>query len=243
LRTTTRLRLCCLLWLLSLLGCGRAINRAAERRIRESLPGLLGNAREYRVHVAGAATGTLQGRLADVTIDGVDVQFANGLLLDNLHLDLKGVDYDVDHHKLRHIDSAQFAARIGQSSLDEFLAGEAPPGETLRKVRVLLSGDNSVTIQGERITLGIGVPFEISGPLHVAGPKRVEMDPQRLRVIGVPIPDFIRDFLKTRFESGVDLGSLPFPIRLTSVSTQPGALTIAGTADVQELLQHRQERP
>jgi hypothetical protein len=237
---TTSLWLCGLLWLLPLVGCGRPINRAAERRIRESLPDLLGNAREYRVHVGGAATSTLQGRLAEITVDGEDVQFANGLLLDNLHLDLKGVDYDIDHRQLRHIDSAQFTARIGQTSLDEFLAGEAPTGEALKKIHVTLSGDNNVTIRGERITLGIGVPFEIGGPLRVAGPKRVELDAQRLKVIGLPVPDFIRDFLKTRFESGIDLGSLPFPIRLTGVDTTPGLLTISGTADVMGLIQRRQ---
>ncbi len=243
LRRNTCLLIWTLIWLLTLSGCGRAVNRAAERRIRESLPDLLGNARQYRVHVDSPPTRTLQGRLASVTIDGEDVQFPNGPLVDGLHLDLKGVDYDVDHRTLRHIDSARFAARIGQTSLDEFLAGEAPAGETLREVRVILSGDNLVTIRGKRITLGLRVPFEISGPLLVAGPKRVEIDPQRLRVAGVPIPGLLRDFLKSRFESGIDLGSLPFPIHLTNVTTSPGTLTISGTADVADMKQvRRQER-
>jgi hypothetical protein len=228
--------------LLTLVGCTRAVNRAAERRIRESLPDLLGSARQYRVHVSGAATSSIQGRLADVTVDGDDVQFANGLLLDHLHLDLKGVDYDVNHHNLQHIDSAQFTARVGQAGLDEFLAGEAPEGEQLKEVRVTLSGNNLVTIRGKRTTLGVDVPFEISGPLRVAGPKRVEIDPQGLKVVGIPLPGLIRDFLKSRFESGVDLSSLPFPIRLTGVSTAPGALTISGAADVAGLIRSRQER-
>ena len=75
----------------------------------------------------------------------------------------------------------------------------------------------------------------------------MELDPQRLKVIGVPLPGFILDFLKTRFESGIDLGSLPFPIRLTGVTTtpatptRPATLTISGTADVMSLIQRRQE--
>jgi len=217
-------------------GCGRAINRAAERRIRESLPNLLGPARQYRVQVNGSALGTVQGRLSDVQVEGDDVQFANGLLLDRLHLDLKGADYDTTHHTIRHIDSARFVARLGQNSLDVFLAGEAPEGETLKNVRVILSGEKTVTITGKRVVLGLEAPFELTGPLRVAGPKRVEIDTIRLKVIGIPITGIVLNFLKGKFESGIDLSALPFPIQLTGVSTEAGVLTITGTADVAALI-------
>ncbi len=220
-----------------LVGCTRPINRAAERRIREALPDLLGSARQYRVHVIGAAISTVQGRLDEIIVDGDDVQFPHGLLIDHLHLDLKGVDFDTGHHVLRHIESAQFTVRIGQNSLDEMLAGEMPDGETLREVRVTLSGNNEVTIRGKRVVLSVGVPFELNGPLRVAGPKRLEMDPNRLTVIGIPITGRVLNFLKGRFENGIDLSSLPFPVQLTGVSTEPGALTISGTADVAALIQ------
>ena len=132
-RRTMCVRLCGLLWLISLIGCGRAVNRSVERRIRESLPDLLGSASEYRVHVSSAFTRTLQGRLADVTVDGKNVQFANGLLLDSLHLDLKGVDSDLTHRKLRHIDSAQFAASIWDRIVSTSFSARRDGGRNAQK--------------------------------------------------------------------------------------------------------------
>src|SRR5258708_3885228 len=85
---------CILIILLLLNGCGRAVNRSAERRIRDILPDLLGPARQYRAHVESSPDRTVQGRLASVTVDGDDVELPNGLLLDRLHLDLKGVEVD-----------------------------------------------------------------------------------------------------------------------------------------------------
>jgi len=219
-------------------GCGRVINRTVERHIREALPRLLGPARQYHVHVDGSPLNTVQGKLSDVTVDGDDVQFANGLLMDHLRLDLRGIDYDTGRGKLKRIDSARFAATIGQKSLDVFIAGEAPPSETLRHIDVILSGNNSVTIRGQRVTFGLNVPFELSGPVRVVGPKRVELDATRLKVIGIPISGVVLKYLKSRFENGIDLSSLPFPIQLTGVSTEPGNITISGAADVAALMDH-----
>jgi hypothetical protein len=224
-----------LLLSLSLIGCGRAINRSVERRIREALPGLLGPARQYRVHVQGAPLRTAEGHLPYVVIDADDLPLSNGLLLDHLHLELQGVDYDAAHRFLRHVSSARFVATAGQNSLDEFLAGEAPPGENLRQVRVRLLTGNQVIIDAKRETLGLEVPFQIAGPLHIAGPTRIELDPTRLKVIGVSIPDIVLQFVKSHLESAVDLASLPFPVRLSAVTTAPGTIMLTGEADVEAL--------
>src|SRR5581483_397340 len=68
--TTTKTALLPFLFTLLIVAvsCGRAINRAAERRIRDALPDTLGPARQYRVHVDNAPDRTLRGRLANVTI-------------------------------------------------------------------------------------------------------------------------------------------------------------------------------
>ncbi|HZP81409.1 MAG TPA: DUF2993 domain-containing protein [Chthonomonadaceae bacterium] len=221
--------------------CGRAINRAAERRIRDALPDTLGPARQYRVHVDNAPDRTLRGRLANVTIDGDDVQLANGLVVDRLHLDLKGVEVDTERGQLRRIQEARFVAAVGTASLDQYFAGEAPEGETFRKVRLTLE-ENRVTIQGERVVLGLGVPFQLTGPVRLAGPTRIEIDPTRLTVIGIPLTGVPLRFLKSRFESAIDLSTLPFPIQLTEVRTAEGWLTLTGSADTEALLRRSAER-
>jgi hypothetical protein len=226
---------------LCLAGCGRAINRSAERRLREALPDLLGPARQYQVHVDSAPGSTLRGHMANVTINGDDIELRNGLLLDQLHLDLKGVDVDVDHGRLRNIQEAGFVAMVGEASLDEFLAGEAPAGETFRNIGFTLR-DNRVTIRGERVVLGVGVPFQITGPLQLAGPQRIRIDPQRLTLVGISLTGLPLRFLKSRFESAIDLSSLPFPVQLTSAQSTAGRLILAGTVDTTALLHQAQER-
>ncbi|HZT42489.1 MAG TPA: DUF2993 domain-containing protein [Chthonomonadaceae bacterium] len=232
-----------LILLLGLTGCERTINRSAERRIRDALPDLIGPARSYNVHVSGAAERTVQGHLANVTVDGDDVDLPNSLLLDRLHLDLKDVEVDTGHRRIRSIGDVRFAATLGETSLDEFLAGESPEGEPIRNTRVHIEGNGSVTIAADRVVLGAGVPFRLTGPLRIVGPQSVEIDPTRLTVVGIPISGLPLRFLKQRFESAIDLSSLPFPVRLTGVQTQPGKLILSGAADVTAMLERAQTAP
>src|ERR1044071_7102247 len=60
---------------LLLAGCGRTINRAAERRIRDALPQYIGPARTWRAHVENPPERTLRGKLSQITIDGDGVEF------------------------------------------------------------------------------------------------------------------------------------------------------------------------
>lgn len=221
-------------------GCGRTINRTAERRIREALPDLLGTARQYKVHVEGSPQHTLGGQLARVTIEGDDVELSNGLLVDHLHLDLQGVDYDTGHRQVRDIRTALFEATISENSMDQYLAGEAPPAEKIRNVRVTFGKGNSVTIAGERVTFGLGAPFRLSGPLRIVGQRSLEFDANRLVLIGIPIIGAPMHFLLDRLATGSNLSTLPFPVQLSEVRTLPGTLTLTGTADIPALLKRAQ---
>lgn len=222
---------------ISMAGCGRAVNRTAERRVRDMLPSVLGPARVYRVHVANSPARTAQGHLSDVIIDGDDVAFRNGLLLDQLHLELKNVDVDIRRNKVRSIGEAHFTAALTEKSLDEFLAGEAPAGETIRGTHVHLGDQNIVTISAERMTLGVGVPFRLTGPIKLAGPAKIEIDATRMTVVGIPITGIPLKYLKRRFESAVDLTGIPFAVHLASLQTTPGKLTLSGTANTASILE------
>ncbi|CCW35680.1 Protein of unknown function (DUF2993) [Chthonomonas calidirosea] len=213
-------------------GCTRPINRTAERRIREALPSLLGPAKAYRVHVESSPLNTLSGRLAHVLIDADDLQLPNGLLLQHLHLDLKGVDFDTQHKQLRHIDSAHFQAVVDENALTLYLIGQETEELNLRDLQVHILPNNILQIAGERTVLGVGVPFSISGPIRLMGPDRIELDPDRLTLVGIHVPDLLFGFIKSRFESAITFSNLPFPIRLTSLHTQSGQLFLEGDADV-----------
>ena len=222
-------------------GCGRAINRTAERRIREALPNVIGPARQYKAHVESAATSTLRGRLARVTIDGSDVEPGDGLLLDTLHLELEGVRYDSRRDEVSEIKTARFEISLSASTIDEYLAGESPQGESIRHPRVTFSAGNHVTIKAERVVLGVGVPFEISGPLQIASPRRLRLDPTRLVVVGIPLTGVLMRFVLSRFEGASDLKALPFPVQLTDAHTTNEAVFLGGTADAAAILRQAQQ--
>ena len=221
--------------------CTRVVNRTAERKIREALPDAIGPARQYRVHIENAPLQSVAGKFANLTIDGDDVQFPTGLLLDNLHIDLKNVDIDTGGRKVRHIGDARFAMTVSDKSLDQFLAGEAPAGETIRKTRLTFADNNMVTVTGERVTLlNIGIPFRLTGPIRAASPTRVEIDPRRLVVAGIPLSGGVLSFFKNRIESSLDLRMFPVPVQLSGVTTQQGKLTLAGSIDAEALLSRAQ---
>ena len=223
------------------LGCNRVVNRTAERKIREALPGAIGPARDYRVHVESAAQRTIEGKFSNITIDGDDVQFPSGILLDNLHIDLKGVEIDAGRKRVRHIGDARFTITVSEKSLDQFIAGEAPSGESIRKTRLTLGDNNIVTVTGERVTLlNVGIPFRLTGPIRAASATRIEIDPRRLDVAGIPFSGRVLNFFKGRIESSLDLRQFPVPVELTSVTTQRGRIMLSGSIDAEALLSRAQ---
>ena len=225
-----------ILALLALAGCTRPINRAAERHIRDLLPQALGPAKSYQVHVSGSPFRTASGRLHDVTIDGQDVQLGKGMLLDELDLHLQGVDVDTLHKRLKGIRSASFAATVGATALDEYFAGESPQGADLQNVAVHFAPGDHVVISGDRMVLGLGVPFTVSGPVRTEGGRRLELDATALRVAGIPLGGVILNFVKDHFDSAVDLSQLPFGVEITGVTTSAGKLTLSGTANTAAIL-------
>lgn len=223
--------------LLVLTGCDRPVNRSAEGHIRRAMPDILGPAKKYDVRVDGGWDRTIQGRLSKVAIDGYDVQITNGMLFDHLRLDMKDVKVDTRKKRVKDIREVRFAVTVSKPNIDEYLAGEAGNNDTIRRARIQLNANNSVTLSAEREVLGVGVPFSLTGPLRVAGPQRIELDAQRLTFIGIPVWGPPLEFLKTRFEAAVDLSNLPFPVQLAEVRTEPGLLILSGTADISALLQ------
>ncbi len=223
------------------IACTRVVNRTAERRIREALPDAIGPARDYRVHVASAPLRSIEGKFANITVDGDDVRFPNGLIMDSLHIDLKDVNVDSRHRVVRHVGEARFIMTVSDRSLDQFLAGESPAGESIRKTRLYFSDNNMVTVTGERVTLlNVGVPFRLTGPIRAASATRVEIDPRRLEVAGIPFTGAILRFFKSRIESSVDLRQFPVPVQLSSVRTERGRMVLAGSIDADALLARAQ---
>ena len=220
-------------------GCGRAGPREAERRIRDAAPELIGSARQYRVHVGNSSSRVGRRQTYKVVIDGDDVQLSNGLLVDHVHIDLIGVE--VDRKDVRQIEKASFEVSITEASVDEFLAGEAPEGETIRRTRVSFGINKQAAIEAERVTLGGVAAFKLNGQLRIADPFHVELDTSRLSVVGLPANERSVQFLKERFESALDVSHSLLSLQVTELRTQPGSITLAGTIDIKMLVTRMQD--
>lgn len=216
-------------------GCAPPINGAAARKIRAALPALLGPARLYTVKVGGDPLRTLHGRLARVDIEADDLQMPNAPLMHRLTLALKGVDFDTRHHLLRHIDSAHFTAELDADALTLALMDGSLDQQGLTDLDVTLDEGNQVVLSGKRRTLGMGVPFSLSGPLDIAGPEKLQFDPQELKIIGIPLPKLITHLITAYFTSSLNLSGLPFPVQLQSLHTSPGLLVLQGEADLSRM--------
>ena len=235
--------------ILLLLGCGRAINRSAERRVRDALPDVLGPARSYRVHIDNDPDRTVRGRLARVLIDGEQVKMNSGMYFDALHLELRGVEVDTHSGRVRSIKETYFSATTSAATVNEYLVGETFSGGKLRNVRVAFA-PSGVTLSAEREIVNVNppviggnvtvfAPFQLTGPARLAGTRRLELDAAHLDIVGITISGAPLKFLMRRFESGFDLNGMPFPMTLTQVQTGQNVITLSGTADVSGLLQRK----
>src|SRR6266487_4463315 len=101
--------ICCAILIV---GCGRTINRTAERKIRDALPGYIGPARVWRAHVENPPERTLRGRLSVVTIDGEGVDLKQTVTLDTLHIEMHDTEVDSGRQQLKKVGSTTFLAVV-----------------------------------------------------------------------------------------------------------------------------------
>lgn len=217
-------------------GCGRTINRVAEEKIRDVLPSVIGPAKSYKVQIVNSDLRTLQGKVSTVFIEGTDVILPSGLLLDKLNVQLKDVVVDTGRKKIKSIRSTSFDLSVSEANLDEFMAGESPVGEEIQNIRIHFKPKNVVTVTGARVTIGLAIPFTMTGPVKVAGAQKIELDPEHLVVSGLPIGGVPLQFIKKRIESSADLSNLGVPMTLSKIETQASLMRLYGTIDAKTLI-------
>lgn len=224
-----------------LIGCGRTINRTAERKIRDALPGYIGPARIWRAHVDSPADSTLKGYLKSVTIDGEDVQLRQTIVCDSLHVEMRDALVDTGKQNLKAVGLTTFTAVIGERSLNEYLLRAKPPeDDPIRLKRVDLRRD-SLTIDATRYLLGHDWPFTITVEPRLTSDTRLTFDPARMSVLGLrlPLPRTTLRWLARHMDTGFDFSTLPFPVHIARFAVEDGRVTLAGTADVMRSLNER----
>lgn len=249
LRRTTRhpLGICLPVWVVLLsacllaTGCGRTINRAAERRIRDALPQYIGPAHVWRAHVENPPERTIRGKLSQISIDGEGVDFGEIIRLEQLHLDMRDATFDVGARRLTSVASTSFQAAINERDLNEYLRKFPPPNEEPVRIKRVWLRPGHLYAEGTRWALGKAWPFTATSEPSLVSKTRVKFDVDKMSVVGltVPLPSSWLRWLSHRLSQGFDFTTLPFPLQLDTFKVDSGRLTVSGTADVMESLNRR----
>ncbi|MBC8104036.1 MAG: DUF2993 domain-containing protein [Cytophagales bacterium] len=227
-------------------GCARVAESKAEKAVNDLLPSFLGPADKYATRIRGDSAGAvLRGRLQSVHIEGDNVRFEDGLVIDRLTMDFDSVSVDTRARKLTSIGAARFTARIGVANLNRYVTANRP---TLAGLIIALGpGTASVEARPEVLAnfgiSGVKVPITVDGRLAPT-PDGTQLDfvPGTARLSVLPIPRPLIDYLARALNPAVDLSTLPIPVRIHGVEIKPDGVYLQGTASSEGLLRAAETR-
>jgi hypothetical protein len=240
------IKVCFLTVVLPLLfaGCSRTINRTAERKVRDALPSYIGPAKVWRAHVDNPVERTLKGKLRNVTIDGEEVQLAEQIACETLHIELQDVVVDTKRQRLQSIGQATFLAVINEADLNDYLQRNPPPEEEPVRIKRVHLRKGAIQSEATRWLLGRAWPYTITAQPRLESATRLKFDPDRMTVLGhrVMLPASALRWLARRLDQGFDFSSLPFPVQISQFSVESGKIRLEGTADLLQSLNNRIEQ-
>lgn len=230
-RTLTALFFCLLMLLPA--GC-REVERVAERKVNDILPGYVGPADKYSTRVRGNPDALRRGRMRSVHVDGVNVRLTEDLTADALRLDLENVDVDTGTKRLRSVERVTFLAMLGEASLNRYIKARRPE---IRDLRVEL-GAADATVHATPEILGVALtPIAVKGTVTPRdGGSLLDFTPGSGRVAVVPVPAALLAYLAQNLNPVVDLSTLRIPIRVEKSEIKDRAVYLTGTIDPADLI-------
>lgn len=231
---------CGLLLFLTAPGCAHVAESKAEKAVNDLLPSFLGPADKYTTRVQGKSAGAvMRGRLESVHIEGTNVRLEDGMTIDDLRMDFQAITIDTRTRKLSHLGSATFTARIGTVNLNRYVRVKRPALSGL----LITLGSGSASVEARPALLasygltGLKVPVAVKGKLAPT-PDGLGLDfvPDTARVLILPIPRPVIEYLARALNPAVDMSTLPIPVRIESAEIKPDGVYLRGTAPSEDLL-------
>lgn len=202
--------------------------------VAAKMPELIGPARSYSVGVSGGLFGILQGRVDKVDIRGNGVKLANGVVVDRLDIDLKGIYFKPDQ-TVTDVKTTDFAASVTEQNLSDFLASSRPD---MRGAKVSLD-DGKLFLSASPRVLATRTPVSIEGTLRIVNGSKLNLVLNRCTARGICVPGFLRGRIMHDVNPVLDTQQMGIGAKLNSVEISDGAITLTGRADVkQALAQH-----
>jgi len=199
--------------------------------VAAKMPELIGPAQSYSANVTGGLIGILRGRIERIDITGRKVKMSNGVVVDRLDIGLSGVHFKPDPTVTR-VESAGFAALVTQDDLNNWLATSRPDLH-----------DGHITIENGRLivrakpkVLLLRTPVKVEGTLRILDGSKLYMVLKNVSTRGIRVPGFVRGRIEHDINPILDAEQMGIGAKLKSVRVTDGAITVAGTADVNKAL-------
>jgi hypothetical protein len=163
-----------------------------------------------------------------------NVQLREDVTLDEVHLEGETLRLEMPAAgEPAHVTTGETRFRVvmSEANLNRTLAANLPPEAEIRNVRlVTLSG--KVRFTGQRVVLGLGVPFTVEAVPRIENGVRAFPDLQALNAAGMPMPAAFVEILEQRLRKTLtlDLTQVPIPVWLDEIRCEPGRLTVLGKA-------------
>lgn len=229
--------------LLVVTACGVHPRRLAEKRVEAQLPRLIGRAKYYRVYLLGRHERMFQGKVQMARIVGEQVEIQQGLVLRELVVELREVEYRRDEPLKA--KEGTFYAVLDDEVLQKYLASLLPPIHSpwslvvsrLDNLRVRTRPGEIHLAIDVQTRLGIKLSGELSGQLRLKEGRQVWFEASEIRVIGITVPDRVREFLAELFINRplIDLSQVKAPIQLERIAIGEGRLQFEGSVLIDKL--------
>ncbi len=163
-----------------------------------------------------------------------NVQLREDVILDEAHLEGEAFRLDPpagDEPGRVTAGETRFRAMMSEANLNRMLAANLPPEAEIRNLRIAtLSG--KVRFTGQRVMLGLGVPFTVDAVPTIENGVRAFPDLQAMKAGIMNVPTAVVEFLEQRLRKTMtlDLTKSPIPIWLDEIRCEPGRITVLGKA-------------
>lgn len=202
-----------------------------KEKIKESvdkrLQSKIGPAQSYEVGVSGSLIDLIRGKVAGLDIQGNKVKLRNGVTLDDLHVQLKGVKLDPRKAIILAIDKASFEGSLAQNELNNYVRNKHPD---ISDINIALQ-DGYLTMTARPMMLRYNTIVNAQGTLEISEGDRLILNFNKVQSAGKSASESSCAYLEGAVNPVFDTRDMSFHPKLTSVTIVPGAIKLVGHFD------------
>jgi hypothetical protein len=186
---------------------------------------------------AGDSRGA-RGKPVEITarnarLDARDLQFGDGLALDEIRLTGAGIAYRSGTAGSLKIEALDATLVVTEAAFNRFL--ESNTDEPFSGLQAsLLNG--KMRLSG-RYRMFVPIPFTITAVPELEGGARLRLDSKQMSLVGAPSPGFgvemIGEKINAQLSRAFDATRLPIPVRLTQLTVETGRFLLHATTSLE----------